>query len=308
MNQKEVKKIEQEYGLRIISADLIHQGKDNDVYVLNDQNRKKYVWRIGKRREKNFDFEVELLRNLERSGFEAPRMILSKNGRSGSLFDFIEGRQFEKVSGEMLADGKIEAGGRKLGQLHRITHSMQINKESNRTIFTEFERLLKIDIKNLERFNGYEVLRGQVEKFYAEGKKAAQKSNLAFGIIHNDYRIQNLIFTNEGSYLIDFDWACSGPLIKDVGLALAEWSLFAPESGPSKEAIEQFLTGYNSVAPFRVDFNSDAIFWICFACLSDACTFFADIIEERYLGKEINAIRQCRMYIKFRFFMKQIDT
>jgi len=162
--------------------------------------------------------------------------------------------------------------------------------------------LLAVGVKKFKQFDGYESLLKEAKEFRTRGEQAAKKS--AVGIIHNDYRIQNLIFIGQELCLIDFDWACHGPFLKDVGLALAEWSLFDPESGPSKEAVDQFLGGYNSAAPFRVDFNSDAIFWICFACLSDACTFFADIIEGRYLNKQITDVNQCHMYKKFEYFYK----
>ena len=304
-------KIIKEYNLgEPVNFELLQSGKDNDVYSLIYSDGKKYVLRIAKRQEKDFVFEVELLRALAETDFLAPKITLTRSGQStvnlgeqqGSLFNYVEGRHFDKVNEEMLLDGTIEAGGRKLGHLHWVVQKMAVKENSRRTIFTELDRLLAVGVKKFKQFDGYESLLKEAKEFRTRGEQAAKKS--AVGIIHNDYRIQNLIFIGQELCLIDFDWACHGPFLKDVGLALAEWSLFDPESGPSKEAVDQFLGGYNSAAPFRVDFNSDAIFWICFACLSDACTFFADIIEGRYLNKQITDVNQCHMYKKFEYFYK----
>lgn len=123
------------------------------------------------------------------------------------------------------------------------------------------------------------------------------------GAIHNDYRIQNLIFLSDTDCtLIDFDWSCYGPLIKDVALAVGEWSLFDFNKGPSQEAIDQFLKGYNSTSPQKINYDKELIFWISFAYLSEAATFFTDVCEERHTDLVITEISQCHSYKKFRYF------
>lgn len=314
---KEQLKIVKEYGLdKSAVFELVHDGIDNNIYIL-DANDKKYVLRESKRSEvnKNIDFEIKLLLALFQASLSAPRPIASRNNkyyinidnRCFTLFDYIEGHQFENISNEMLSKNIIGLGGKKLGELHNITKNINIGVDSKRTIFTEFERLLSVPKEKLAQFDGYIEFLEHVKKFYADAKKLMQDKKTIFGIIHNDYRIQNLIFSKDNANvsIIDFDWSCHGPFLKDIGLAIAEWSIFDSKKGPSRKAIQQFIDGYNSAGPMRIEYNQELLFWICFSCLSDACTFFSDVLESRHSNLSINKVEQCRMYKKFKYWYEE---
>ncbi|MEI8327916.1 MAG: phosphotransferase [Candidatus Taylorbacteria bacterium] len=307
--------IETEYGLiGPLSSKLIHDGPDNYVYVVVDANNNKYALRVNKRAGKNISFEMAILTVFAQIGFSAPRLLRTKSKEYFStidkvfvvLFIYIEGIQIKKISSEHLETGIIERGAKKLGELHRLTNGMMVEIIPTRTIFTEFDRLLKINISILERFKDVRVVIEQVKFFYHDALLRINSKKDLYGVIHNDYRVQNLIYTKDDCYIIDFDWSCYGPLSKDLGLAIAEWSMYTGNTGPSQEMIERFIKAYNETAPQVVLYNKDLIYWICFACLSDTCTFLADVVEGGYADKVINDVDQCYMYRKFKYFYGEL--
>ncbi len=310
-----LKLIKTEYGFNEeLSYDQIHDGPDNNVYVIT-VNGSRYALRESKRLGKSVTFETELLIKLNQLDFSVPKIIKTTSGnyflqvedKQLVLFEFISGDQIDKLSPEHLETNLIDRGASKLGELHSLTNNLDITTKPSRSIFTEFDRLLQLDKACIERFKDSDQVVEQVKSFYKEAQTRIESKNEPYGIIHNDYRIQNLIYTDKNCYIIDFDWACPGPLLKDLGLAIAEWSMFTKVSGPSKEAINKFLEGYNRKAPHKVTYNKDLFFWICFACLSDTCTFLVDVCNSGYPDKVINDVDQCYMYRKFKYFYQEIN-
>ena len=313
---KHAKLVESEYGLPgPLSFERVHDGGDNEVLIVTDKHGTKYALRQSKRVGKNIAFEVELLATLASHDFCSPKPLQTKsneyvvevNGTQLVLFNYIQGKQFEKVLPEHLKDATVEQGAKKLGELHKLTNGLQLKTEPTRNIFTEYDRFFKLTTKQTEQFDGYKEFADNAKKFYDEAKAKIKNKIGLYGIIHNDYRIQNLIYTKGNCYIIDFDWSCYGPILKDVGLAIAEWSMYTKESGAAQEAIDYFIAAYNKTAPQKISYDEELIFWICFACLSDACTFFTDTAEGTsvYPGKITN-VDQCHMYRKFKYFNNQI--
>ncbi|MDP2741550.1 MAG: phosphotransferase [bacterium] len=315
MSYKYLQQIESEYKLSgPPDLNLIHDGLDNKVFIVTDKNGSKFVLRESKRDNKNSSFEIEVLEALAKADFSSPRILKTRdvkysivfNNTEITLFEYIKGSQIEKLELNHLDDDVIERGAKKLGELHSLTNGMIINATPNRTIFTEYDRLLKIDNNLLKQFKSVDVFIRQVEDFYEKASLIINKKKELFGVIHNDYRIQNLIFADKNCFVIDFDWSCCGPLLKDLGLAVAEWSMYGQKIGPSKEVIKKFIKAYNETAPQSAKYDSDLIFWICFACLSDVCTFFADVIEGKYPENNITDVQQCYMYKKFEYFYQNL--
>lgn len=316
MSFKYRSQIEAEFGLHgPLSFELVHNGPDNQVHIITDAEGNKYALRSAKRVDKVLPFEIEVLATLASVGFTSPRLVKTKSGSYSTLidevqmvlFDYITGWQVEKLEPEHLASGLIERGAVKLGALHRTTKGMNVASAPSRTIFTEYERFFALKTDKLSELKGYAVFLVQAHSFFKEAHTRLERGQEMMGVIHNDYRVQNLIFTDKDCTVIDFDWACSGPLLKDIGLAIAEWSLFKSSVGPSREAIDVFLRGYNQISPKAVNYDKDLLFWICFACLSDACTFFADLSQGGYADKNITDAEQCFMYRKFSYFQGELN-
>ncbi|MFA7252241.1 MAG: phosphotransferase [Candidatus Paceibacterota bacterium] len=287
-----------------LSLSKIHDGPDNNVYLVVDNKGEKYALRESKRPEKDISFEIEVLANLARLGFSVPNPIkvIEENGVQFVLFNYISGDQIRNLNEENINTNVLELGARKFGELHSHTNNMRVEAISNRTIFTEFDRLLRLSVGALRQYEGYEIFLEQVRKYYDEAKLRIKDENELCGVIHNDYRVQNLIYAKDDCFIIDFDWATYGPLLKDLGLAVAVWSSYTKDGLPSKLLIDRFLASYNQTAPRAIVYDEDLIFWICFACLSDACTFFADLNGGQHPDKVITNVEQCYMYQKYKFF------
>lgn len=309
--------VESEFGLKgPLVFNQIHNSPDNDVFIITDGDKKKYVLRQSKRLGKNAMFEMEVLTKLAQVGFLSPESLQTKSKAylinidkiQLVLFAYIRGTQIGKLGPEHLVTDVIERGAKKLGELHSLTKNMKVSDTPSRTIFTEYDRLLSIDIDKLKPFKGYKTLLERVKDFYSKAQLRIKWGKELYGVIHNDYGIQNLIYTKDDCYIIDFDWACYGPLLKDLGLAIAIWPPYSKDGIPSKAIIDRFLKSYNKTAPQIVVYDRDLIFWVCFACLSDTCTFITDTVQNNYKYGEnvINDVEQCRMYKKFEYFYQEL--
>jgi len=187
----------------------IHDGPDNNVYAITVDGNK-YALRESKRLGKSVSFETEVLIKLNQLNFSVPKIIKTISGgyflQAGDkqfvLFEYILGSQTDKLSPEHLETNLIERGASKLGELHSLTNSLNITAKPSRGIFTEFDRLLQLDKASLERFSDSDQVVEQVKGFYKEAKVRIESKKELYGIIHNDYRIQNLIYSDKDCYII----------------------------------------------------------------------------------------------------------
>lgn len=154
----------------------IHDGTDNNAFILTDKNGEKTVLREAKRTDENksIEFETTLLILLEKEGIKSPRIIPTKDNEyfavldntAYTLFSFIDGYHYEQTNPEILTKGVIETGGKALGVLHAHTKNLKIDTEKSvRTILTEFDRLQKLTLEQLAQFKDYEELLIQVKEF-----------------------------------------------------------------------------------------------------------------------------------------------
>jgi len=195
------------------------------------------------------------------------------------------------------------AAGKNLALMHNIGLNFKTDSSRKRNIFSELERAVNRKKFFINEFKGGEEFIEQFE----EAVKFGKKDRSANGLIHNDYRPGNVLFKNDDkiNVVIDFDWSCRGPIIKDLALAVVEWSFPDGQAEPEGELFDMFLSGYNSVAKNKYEKGALLYLWIKFAYLSESCIFFADVNEGQYSDKVINNVGQCYMYRKYLFFLKQ---
>jgi len=293
-----------------VSLQLIKESADNIVCSVGDKNKK--ILRISKRLPiGDIEFEFAIFEYLSKNNFLVPKWNKTKDGkifaRNGNtiavLFDFLDGYQVKVNKDNLPNKNQAYVAGKNLALLHNIGLNFKSDLPRKRNIFSELKRALgknKIFISGLE--GGKEFIK-QVEDAIEFGEEDKSIN----GLIHNDYRPGNVIFKNDNeiSGVIDFDWSCNGSIIKDLALAVVEWSFPDGRIKPDKELFDEFLAGYNSVAKTKYEKGILLYFWIKFTTLSDACTFFADANEGQYSDKVINNVDQCYMYQKFLYFLKQ---
>lgn len=299
------------YNFTVLDTEELRDGPDNILYtVLSDQGE--YVFRVSKRllHENDLRYEHFLVSKLSQNSFPTAKWISTKNDSPFTKNNNSYGTLFERVKGYAPQVDKttkpsldvVHEAGLALGRLHSLTQDMKIPFPRTRTIYTEINRVIEqaeLFEKVFEDGSGFvSLVKNTVQEL--------QNRPEICGVLHHDFRPQNMLFQESKlNAVIDFDWACNGPLIKDLGLALAEWSFPDGAEGSWEDVFETMLVAYNQTSPKKIEKDSNLYKWIAFSCLSDASTYFADVASETndYTAKE-----QLRsyMYKKYKYFKSLI--
>jgi glycosyltransferase involved in cell wall biosynthesis/Ser/Thr protein kinase RdoA (MazF antagonist) len=288
---------------------LIRESADNLVFKIEDGD-KKAILRISKRL--HFDdirFEYEAMQYLKKNGVQTPELIVTDQGElyvdiDGSvavMLKFIEGKHCQIDKDHLPSEVLAHNAGRELGKLSRVGFGFRTDSTRHRNIFTELNRAVAMADIFERDFEGGKEFIAQVR----EAITFAERSTSEQGLIHNDYRAGNVFFDDSDQVcgIIDFDWACQGPLVKDLALAIVEWSFPDGAAAPDQAIFDAFLEGYNSESTHKWSVRDGELnSWIRFATLSDACTYFCDIASDPNSTKR--AIRSF-MYRKYLFFSRK---
>lgn len=299
-------KIIDEYDLKEITPiTLLRESSDNIVYSIGEKYKK--ILRISKHLVLDeILFEHDVIRYLAEFGYPVPNWILTKDGNKYTLhagevavlFDFIQGHHVTFNDDYFLNRNKeVFEAGKSLANLANIGKKFNTIHKRTRTIFTELQRVLDSEDRFVDEFEGGVEFVGQIKQSILFAKSAEVTS----GLIHNDFRPSNVIFSESGSVscVIDFDWSCKGPHVKDLALAVLEWSFPDGYNEPHFETFDIFLEGYNSVSEEKISRSMDLYKWIMFSALSDTATFFCDRIDSTTIKKNISYSYMYRKYIYF---------
>ncbi len=287
---------------------LLRSGPDNDIFLVSDSKngRPRFVVRVSKRKLDPSDivFETAWLTQLSRKGIPVPKIVPTNQGDNFyndgrqiyTAFEYLTGDQI-KISPDMKPDLAIVGEAAKtLAQIHNVSYNSDLNLIKKRNIFTEIDRILLHQDKFIQKL--------PQGKFFIEtlsSYKNWAKDNLGnnFVLVHNDYRSNNLLF-KKGKVLavLDFDWACLGPAIKDVAHSLVEWSFPDGAQEVWQDVFDTFFDAYNQFANHPISKNADLFRWIRFVCLSDVANYIADLAEEGVYQD----ITYSYMYRKFLYF------
>lgn len=294
------------------SAELLRESADNIVYTVGKNN--KSILRISKRLSvKELEFEFAAIEYLAKNGFPVPVWIKTRDGKISIrdneaavvVFGFLDGYKAKSDKNNLPNRNQCRTAGINLALLHNLGLNFRTDFTKKRNVFTEFERAIKRRDVFMGQFESGREFMGQVEN----AVKLARESKETNGLIHNDFRPGNVIFKNDGriSGVIDFDWSCYGPIIKDLALAVAEWSFPDGRTEVDWELFDSFLEGYNSIAENKYEKGRLLYFWIEFAMLSDACTYFCDLADDKILGNKVIKSYMYKKYIYFSNIRKQIS-
>lgn len=307
MDKKTISSILIAFGLDVATPiSLLRESSDNYVFTVEATDKK--VLRISKRLPINdAAFECDAINYLARNGAPVPKFINTLSGKSYAvadglvavMTDFIEGRHAIVDKDHLPTKQQAHEAGKGLAKIHTAAKDFDPTLPRQRTIFTEFERALSLEEIFVNQFDGGAIFIDQVKESVA----FAKSHHGPISLIHNDYRPGNVFLdTNERLVgIIDFDWSCMGPAIKDTALGVLEWSFPDGAVAPDLKLFDDFLEGYNSTAIQKQERNRDLYEWIAFAALSDAATYFCDLIAENPGEKRAIA---SYMYRKYKFFKK----
>lgn len=286
------------------NSEFIRESADNIVYRINAREKK--ILRISKRLPiEDIEFEFNIFEHLSNNNFPVPKWNKTKEGKIFAqcgntiavMFDFLEGYCVKVDKDNLPNKVQAQTAGRSLALLHNISLDFKIDLPRKRNIFFELERAIGKKKIFISEFEGGQKFIEQVEEAIKFGKKDKNVT----GLIHNDYRPDNVLFNNDNeiSGVIDFDWSCMGSIIKDLALGITEWSFPDRKKEPDWELFDAFLDGYNSVAKNKYEKGASLYSWIKFTTLSDACTYFCDSMNESDFIKKIG---RSYMYRKYLFF------
>ena len=305
MNIENISTVLKNYDLaETFPAVLLRESEDNEVFVVGEKNKK--ILRISKRLPvTEIRFEYEAIACLSRGGVAVPVWLTTKtgdfytliDGRVAVLFDFLNGHHVLVDKDNFPNQVQAYNAGRGLGLISNAASGFVPTSPRARNIFSELDRVIALEKVFSEQFEGGKEFVEQVR----EAILFAKNQKEVYCLIHNDYRPSNVFFNDADEFVgvIDFDWGCVGPIIKDLALAVVEWSFPDGATEPDFKVFDEFLKGYNSVANHKCSKDKKLYSWIKFATLSDAATYFCDLADDANATKRVI---KSYMYRKYLFF------
>lgn len=307
-NYKLIQKIEKTYNFSCLGIIPLRESSDNKVFILKIDQNVNYILRVSKRDVgENVLFELNWIENLAKRGFPTTNIIKTRNNQLyfyyeelvGVVFKFIDGYHMKIDKQNKPDSAHIKKAAKLLAKLHNISSELTLEYPRKRTILTELERVL-------DRKEKFEKLIEGGKEFISKAIKNlawTQKEKYEPTFIINDFRPGNVIFKNkDNATLIDFDWSCIGPSIKDFALGITEWSFPDGAEKPWEDIFELFLNSYNKESKKQFAQNDYLYKWICFACLSDTATYLCDMIDAGIYKK----VSSSYMYQKYLYFFSKI--
>ncbi len=299
--------LKKEYNILATAITLLQDGSDNFVYKIITNNQQSYVLRISKRENKKDDiaFETDVMTFLHCRSLPVPQIIKTihnqnfclMNNMPVCLFSFCTGNVFNLSLQNKPTEKMAINGGQALATIHRVLsdYRQQNTFKTVRSTFSEIERVLHQKDYFCQKYLDGETIIDNINQIMTEVEPLVTNDT----IIHNDFRIQNLLFNgNEISAILDFDWACVGSSLKDLGHALIEWSFPDGAKTCQWDILKAFLKGYQEIYS-QIDIPK-LLIWMRFSCLSDACTYLMDTINQKSQPREANSY----MHEKYKFFTK----
>lgn len=306
MTNEKVKEAIVLFGLdRSTSIIPLRESTDNLVFVVGDDQDKK-ILRVSKRLPiEDVSFECQAVNYLAENGANVPRFLPALSGKSYAvidgdvvvMFEFIAGHHIQIDKDHFPDSSQAFEAGKGLAKVHNAGSGFNPSLPRRRNVFSELERVSPLSDVFESQFEGGADFVRQAKSMIEFGKMY----HGAHGLIQNDFRPSNVFFNDSDRLagIIDFDWSCIGPIIKDIALGVLEWSFPDGAAAPNFMIFDSFLAGYNSIAIRKQEKDRQLYDWISFAALSDAATYFCDRVSDPTARRRISA---SYMYKKFKFF------
>ncbi|MBI4185664.1 phosphotransferase [Candidatus Berkelbacteria bacterium] len=296
-----------EYDLgKSTSLEVLRESSDNLVVLVNTQPKK--VLRISKRaRRHNFAFEFEFMQLCNQHGIPVPGWNRARTGEivakvestCAVLFDFVSGSHADPTNQSLfLAQAQVAA--RQLAGIATID-AASVPSAPERTVTAELERALKLHKvfdKEIEGGSDFlEAVRWALD--------LVQGSHHPVALLHNDFRISNVLYNDqEIAGILDFDWSCKGPAIKDLAHAALEWSFSDGAVVPDQQVMNTFIDAYYARTGGPPAIKSELEAWMRFSTLSDTATYFCDRIQT---GAASMRVASSYMYKKYLYLTSQVQ-
>jgi len=153
---------------------------------------------------------------------------------------------FERIYGKQKELDNLELNGflkwgKSLGQLHKVIKEIPSTLEIKRKTHEQlFENLIiqyppkdEIETKEIESIRAW--------------MKTLTKNDNDYGIIHYDFELDNIIWSNNGLYIIDFDDAIYSWFVADIAYALSDLFDEGEKVNINDKKFLQFIKGYREM-------------------------------------------------------------
>ncbi|NQT60615.1 MAG: phosphotransferase [Bacteroidetes bacterium] len=218
-----------------------------------------YVARFNTSNERTIqelDAEINLLNYLDSKNVNIAKPVISNNNRYVEeqktpygkfytvVFDYVSGKHLE------IEDFNLEGfykWGKSLGQMHQVMkevpESFQIRRKTHNELF---ENLITKYLPN-DDIEALEIER--IKRWLSS--LTMNKDN--YGIIHYDFELDNLIWNDDGIFVIDFDDAIYSWFAADIAYALRDLFSEGEKINLHDEKFLKFIQGYREITSLPED-------------------------------------------------------
>ena len=205
--------LSKKFSKNFMSYKKIYDGFDNDIFVLITDDNTKYIYRKSLRNKSNEDilFEQNFSDYLLQKNIPVRRVLYPG---AESLLEFCDGTS---CSVEQISEKMAFNAGMMLARFHDASKGFAGPPLPTRKLELELLRAINLKDKLQNKYtNGTDFISIVERLLQSEFLKTS-----GICIIHNDFRVQNVLFQDEDiSAILDFDWSCVGNPLKDLGHAL----------------------------------------------------------------------------------------
>ncbi len=284
------------------SSDIrqISSSRDNLVFLDADNT---IIIRLSlNKRLSEVETETAFISFLENNHIPVAKVKLATTIEIGSeeypvaLFKYID---HEPTDIQNVSNHQIEQAAKQLATIHEF--GKEFAREHNTTwwadITSDIDKLSEAirggQFKDANNKDLFAADLKWAKDFYAE--KIADAAG-PITILHNDYRIQNVLFDSDQELVgvIDFDYALASPFyVKDAAHAAMEWSFAEGTATPDIDKFNCFIEAYESQSKIKLN---DLREWVMYAAINDAAHYILSYPDRQQ--QSINSY----MYDKFLYF------
>ena len=240
--------VENQYKLNSINNTILIRSSSNDIYKINTKDNQ-YIFKIFNldKKFKDLEFEIEYMLYLNSNNILVSFPLKTVNNKRFIHIKYIEGKKLailtNYIEGSKLKyiSNDLYLFGRNVAKLHKVSNSFLIPtaKQKKYNIFEIFFEK-KVIIENFLRQYHYQHL--NFFSNFSNNLLSLKNINFSEGYCHNDLHTDNTKKTNNGIYLLDFDFSGYGYVIYE--LAVFKWSCILNNK---INIWENFIRGYKSI-------------------------------------------------------------
>lgn len=228
------------------SFEGISAGIENTNYFVNTSDGRWVLTLFERAPEEDLPYFLGLMDHLAHRGVPSASPLEDHRGRllsrlkdkPAALVHRLDGRHEMQPS-----PSQCNELGRVLAEMHLAGQSFQYKRKNCRGLEWHAETAAQV----LPKLDAEEAALLQDE---VDFQAAQDVSALPSGVIHSDlFRDNALFFEGRVSGLIDFYFACNGPLLYDLAIAVNDWCLIDGDSD-ANERYAALIDGYAAVRAF----------------------------------------------------------